>query len=422
MKKLGLSLIAASALVSGLYAADQGKISGDTRLFLYSIGGDSSGYGKKGDSTASALSAGVNALYETPKMDKLGFGIGFSVQGNVFESGVEPGQSVATDASLDENFLMNQLYVTYDSPIGTIKAGKQTLDTPAAGVDDCRLTPNTFDALVLINGSAISHTTLIAAHVATISGWDNGGANGMTGYNAMSDSAFSNAGLADVEANGATVAAAIYSNAGLKAQLWSYNILNTTDATSAGTAVEVTPVMLNYAELGYGLEFGSTKLDLGAQYKMFSGEVENAASGAEVLDLAHTISGVKAELGFDMGLNLYAAANFADSEAVGILNEWGGFPEYTHADEYFLNGFKNNSFTATKFGASFARDAFSVGAYLVSISGDKDEGADETANITDVILSYGDLNFVYETQSFEASAGTDPDDVTVMKLYYTAAF
>lgn len=425
-KSIGLSLVAATLLAGSVMAEDSGKLSGDIRAFYFST---STGYGSNTalDGAGSALSAGFNALYESPKMmeGKLSYGLGFGMQSNIMESGMEPTQSIAADQALEESAVMpNQLYVAYDSPIGTIKAGKQTLDTPAAGVDDYRLMPNTFDAVVLINQS-VENLTLIGAQVATISGWDNYGSNGTAGYNSMTDAAFSAFGFTNVEANGATVIGAAYGMGPVNVQAWTYNILNTTDVTHpVNGLMEVSPVQLNYVDAGYALEAGSIKLDLGAQYKSFSAKIEDGDGAQADIELGHSVTGFKAELGFNFGLSLLVAMNSFDGDHA-MINAWGGYPEYAIADEYWMNSFDNVSFSATKTGAMYEVGEFSVGGYLTAYVGSDKvaDGTDETAAITDLYLGYGDFSLVSETQSVTKNGTTpDPDDVTVMKVQYTATF
>jgi len=439
-KSIGLSLVAATLLAGSVMAEDSGKLSGDIRGFYLSV--DKGEYGKKEDGAASALSAGFNALYESPKMmeNKLSYGLGFALQSNVMETGTEATQFFAADQALDEAAVVpNQMYVAYDSPIGTIKAGRQILDTPGAGADDYRLIPNTFEGVVLIN-SSIENVTLIGAQVATISGWDNLGSNGVAGYNSMSEAALNgyevnaSTSIDAVEGNGATVLGAAYANGPISAQVWTYNILNTTSvSTNDNLLFEATPIQLNYVDAGYALDLGSVKIDVAAQYKSFSGDVKTVITNSDgvneadqvAIKLGHTVTGAKVEIGLDMGLSILVAMNNVDGDHT-VINAWGGYNEYAIADEYWMNSFDNVSFSATKVGAMYEMGEFGVGAYMTSYAGSDKvaDGADESANITDIYLNYGDFALVSETQAItkNGTGVTDPDDVTVMKLQYTAAF
>lgn len=440
-KSIGLSLVAAT-LLAGSAMAEEGKLSGDIRGFYLSV--DKGEYGTKGDSGASALSAGFNALYESPKMmdGKLSYGLGFALQSNIMETGVEVEQSFTEAQALDESAVVpNQMYVAYDSAIGTIKAGRQILDTPGANADDYRLMPNTFEGVVLINNS-IENLTLIGAQVATISGWDNLGSNGYRGYNSMTEAALNgyevnaSTSVDSVEANGATVLAAAYGNGPISAQFWTYNILNTTTlGTNDGLTFQTTPIQLNYFDIGYGLDLGGVKVDLAAQYKSFSGDVETVKTNTDgvveadqtAIELGHTVTGFKADIALDFGLSILVAMNNVDGDH-GVINAWGGYNEYAIADEYWMNSFANAVFSATKVGAMYEMEDMGVGAYMTSYTGDDKEGDMETATITDVYVNYADFALVYETQAQTASNPTsdptitDPDDVTLIKLQYTKAF
>lgn len=450
-KSIGLSLVAAT-LLAGTAMADEGKVSGDIRALYMNT---NTGYGQPDSVTgatedgASALSLGINALYESPKLGNASFGIGFAAQSNVVEAGVVEGQSLASDQAIDENGLMNQLYVAYDSPIGTIKAGKQVLDTPGAGSDDVRLTPNTFEAVVLIN-SSVPNTTLIGAQVATMSGWDNAGSNGLAGYNSMTDAALYGAanslaagagitGAIDVEDNGATVLAAIYGNDAISASVWSYNITNTSDVTvngdtvsvaTAGAAkdIQVSTVSLNYVDAGYALDLGAMKLNIAGQYYSFAGHIDdpsNALTVGNKIMLDHRVGGAKVELETDMGVSALVATNTADGEHT-VINAWGGYPEYAIADEFWMNSFDNKKFSTTKVGLGYAMGDMSVSGAMVNFAGDANEGDIESASVTDVMASYSDFSLVYEsvsqTHSKKGSLTADPDDYTLLKVAYTTTF
>lgn len=197
-----------------------------------------------------------------------------------------------------------------------------------------------------------------------------------------------------------------------------------TDVTHPTSGLmEVQPVQLNYVDLGYSLDMGGMTLDLGAQYKSFASKIEDGDGAQADIELGHSVSGFKAELAMEMGLSVLVAMNSFDGDHA-MINAWGGYPEYAIADEYWMNSFDNVSFTATKVGAMFETGEFGVGAYMTSYAGSDKlvDGNDETASITDIYVNYGDFALVSETQAITSNTGTDPDDVTVMKLQYTAAF
>ena len=421
MKKiLGLSLVAATVLVGTMNAADEAGLSGDVRAMMHH-GGQS--YGKKADSSATAVSVASNIVYSSEKKNGMKFNIGFSVQGNVLDIGVENGQNSADEQSIDDNFINNILNAEIDTNAGTLIVGRQILDTPMAGPDDSRLVPDTFEAMTLVNTTAVADVTLIASQVTAMAGWDS---PSLSTYTSMT----SQLGTA-TEANGVTVLAAIYGKDALSASIYSYNIFNTTD--TSGTT-ELNPISLNYLDAGYALDMGGMKINLAGQFEFLSATQTSSTAGVKDVDLGYTVFGAQADLALDMGLTLTGAFNSVtanddfDRDTTGveplfnpILHaNWGGYPEYAMADEFWTSSFNNAEFTVMKLGAGYAMGDLEVGAAVVIYSGDDKKGTMKGANILDLTASYKEYSFVLENQDIEMSAaGTDPDDNLVAKVYYT---
>ena len=296
MKKiLGLSLVAATVLVGTMNAADEAGLSGDVRAMMHH-GGQS--YGKKADSSATAVSVASNIVYSSEKKNGMKFNIGFSVQGNVLDIGVENGQNSADEQSIDDNFINNILNAEIDTNAGTLIVGRQILDTPMAGPDDSRLVPDTFEAMTLVNTTAVADVTLIASQVTAMAGWDS---PSLSTYTSMT----SQLGTA-TEANGVTVLAAIYGKDALSASIYSYNIFNTTD--TSGTT-ELNPISLNYLDAGYALDMGGMKINLAGQFEFLSATQTSSTAGVKDVDLGYTVFGAQADLALDMGLTLTGAFN-----------------------------------------------------------------------------------------------------------------
>ena len=296
MKKiLGLSLVAATVLVGTMNAADEAGLSGDVRAMMHH-GGQS--YGKKADSSATAVSVASNIVYSSEKKNGMKFNIGFSVQGNVLDIGVENGQNSADEQSIDDNFINNILNAEIDTGAGTLIVGRQIIDTPMAGPDDSRLVPDTFEAMTLVNTTAVADVTLIASQVTAMAGWDS---PSLSTYTSMT----SQLGTA-TEANGVTVLAAIYGKDALSASIYSYNIFNTTD--TSGTT-ELNPISLNYLDAGYALDMGGMKINLAGQFEFLSATQTSSTAGVKDVDLGYTVFGAQADLALDMGLTLTGAFN-----------------------------------------------------------------------------------------------------------------
>lgn len=405
-KKIGLSIVAA-AMVATAASADV-KVSGDVRAMYMS-----------NDATAvdgSEVNVGANALLEVSGGEGLGFGVGFGTASD-FMVDQDDADADKDVTGVTDYTILNNLYAAYTSGKTTYKVGRQILDTPAAGSDDVRMTPNGFEAIVVINGD-IPNTTLIAAQVTGMTGWDNAGDEGFTGYSSMTDAALGVTGLggANIEDNPATVLAAIYGKDAFAASLWYYTIMDETTLTGVGQA---SAISLMYVDASYGFDMGGSKLGLAAQYYTFTGDVDLTAGGT--LELGHNVTGVKAD--YTMGdLSLLVAMNMADGDH-NVLNAWGGYPEYAIADEYWMNSFGNMKFTSTKIGAGYTMGDLELGAAYVMFSGDEDEGAVETANVMDITLGYGPLGLVYESVSESyTAAGVDDEDWNIIKLTATQTF
>jgi len=402
--KVVMSVVAA-AMVASAASADV-KVSGDLRAMYFS-----------NDATAvdgSEVNVGANALLEVSGGEGLGFGVGFGTASDFMVE--EDDNDVDKDVTgVPDYMIINNFYAAYTTGKTTFKVGRQILNTPGAGADDIRMTPNGFEAFVVINGD-LPNTTLIAAQATGMTGWDSYGDEGFTGYASMTDAALGVTGLggANIEDNPATILAAIYGKDAFNASLWYYTILDETSLTGLGKASSIS---LTYVDASYAFAMGKSNLTLAGQYISFGGDIDLAAGGS--IDLAHSIAGVKAD--YAMGaLSLMAAVNSVDGEH-NVLDAWGGYPEYAIADEYWMNMFNNKVFTSFKVGAGYTVADVKLGAAYTAFSGDEDEGATETANVVDVTVGYGPLSLVYEAVTEEYSAGGD-DDWNILKLSVTKTF
>jgi imipenem/basic amino acid-specific outer membrane pore len=182
MKKITLSLVAISALsITSSFAADslegmfkEGKVTGQIRAFYIDrdyvsdynskVTPDRAAFalgGKLGYDTGSLYGVSAGAMFYTTN----GIGLKHQVVGSdaFNQSKVDPtlfGQG--TDRP-DVTYL-GQAYITGQFGKTTVKLGRQDLQTPLTGADDVRMTPNLFEAAVVIN-TDLPNTTLIGAYV-----------------------------------------------------------------------------------------------------------------------------------------------------------------------------------------------------------------------------------------------------------------
>ena len=172
LTKIALSAVVALGLSSSAFAVDFGgvnnvKVSGQTKLYYETIdNGNSDLFSQASASGQAALKLGV-----TGKFGKaMGFGLTtyaidtLGLENNLV-SGTRVGKAGAEGAEfLNTQWWFGEAYITYKMGNTLAKIGRQTLNTPLAFTENWNLTPNTFDAAVLIN-SDIPKTTLIAAYV-----------------------------------------------------------------------------------------------------------------------------------------------------------------------------------------------------------------------------------------------------------------
>jgi len=172
MKRIVLSLVSISALAT-LCAEDNitemfsnGKVSGQVREFSISRSVEDSRSAKK-DYTRTANAIGGHLKFETADYNGVSMGTAFYTTSGF---GLDDNKTDYTEVdptllgSNNESYsILGEAYLNLKYGNTSFKGGRQKLNTPLAGADDVRMTPNFFEAYLLVN-SDIKDTTLILAH------------------------------------------------------------------------------------------------------------------------------------------------------------------------------------------------------------------------------------------------------------------
>lgn len=154
-------------------AIKEGTTSGQIRLGYISSKPDSSGA-----KTTSATAMGGKIKFETAEWKRMQFAISpyFSEKLESL-SGDQVNAELNTDffdANGDSYAYLGEAYVNYAFNEGSVRFGRQTLDTPFINTDEIRMHPNTFRALWL-NMKLNDNLTLDAGLVTQMAGFDSGG-------------------------------------------------------------------------------------------------------------------------------------------------------------------------------------------------------------------------------------------------------
>jgi hypothetical protein len=176
--KLGkLSLIAALALSTALYAAEEMKVSGHAKLWYQTM--DHAGVDDKGLFQYDGANGnewgdlGVQLKATGSLNDHLTYGVSLNgvttmgLEGHVVGGETTRGSwaSDSVNGSAAQPFWFHEVYVNYKAGENTdVKLGRQELNTPLAWTEKWNATSNSFEALLLVN-TDIPDTTLIGAWV-----------------------------------------------------------------------------------------------------------------------------------------------------------------------------------------------------------------------------------------------------------------
>ena len=149
------------------------KTSGQVRLGYISVEPESAG-----SKTSSATAIGGKLKFETASWNGLQFAIAPYFSEKLESLSGDPANNELNTDFLDSNgdsyAYLGEAYVNYTLSKGSVRIGRQTLDTPFINTDEIRMHPNTFRALWLNMGLS-NNLVLDAGFVTQMAGFDSGG-------------------------------------------------------------------------------------------------------------------------------------------------------------------------------------------------------------------------------------------------------
>lgn len=379
---VSLSLLA-SALVVNAMAADslesmfkEGKASGQIRYFYV----DREYQGTAGNKThRDAMAIGGYLKYETGDFKGLSLGTALYTTNGLFLESPRDDYN-QNDMTLlgpdnDNYSMVGELYAQYKSGNTTLKGGRQKLDTPMAGSDDARMTPNLFEAYLLVNKD-IPNTTIVAGHVTKFAQGSFGRVYNHTESSAATSKLLSvTSGYSYVNSldqagefvnmgtyalgqstNGVSVLSATYTGIeNLKLQLWDYY------------AHDIANIIYGEANLNWKcLLSNSIKPSAGVQFIKQNDVGDSFAGDVDSLYIAGKL-GLQID-NFDVGIAYSEVGKNSSTDSKlknAIITPWGGMPGYTQGmvtRHMFLAGTKafkvNGGYNFKDLGANLTTSAY----------------------------------------------------------------
>jgi hypothetical protein len=237
MKLVKMSIAAAVLLGASAFAIDNVKVDGDAKLYYYT---NDRGAAKLLNKDASAADTAIRLGVTGDLMKGVSFGLtgyGVSTLGleNNLVSNTFTGAHGAVangsqfGAQVNDQAWMGEAWLAASMGKSTAKLGRMALDTPLAFSETWSVTPNTFEAAVLINQD-LPDTTLVGAWVGKGNGTNalKPGYTGAVGFDGVvaADAKFNTF----MNSGAYAVAAVNNSLKFLTAQAWYYNVVNVADA------------------------------------------------------------------------------------------------------------------------------------------------------------------------------------------------
>ena len=234
MKLVKISLVAAVMFGTSAFAIDNVKVSGDAK-FYYSTDSIELGVKASGDQYQDGLfgkdaSVGDTALRVGATGDlikNISFGAtGYAVSTLGLENNLVSNTWAGSRDGVKDNAWMGELWLAATAGKTTVKAGRMELDTPLVFSEKWSVTPNTFNAAVLINQD-IPDTTIVGAWIGQGNGLNAVGTenNNSNGWDYMGKE------FGTFARNGAYAVGAINNSfKPLVAQAWYYNVSDVADA------------------------------------------------------------------------------------------------------------------------------------------------------------------------------------------------
>ncbi len=336
-KRIILSLCIFSSL-NTLNAAEnlstmfsKGKVEGGIRAYSISRSVEDTRV-TKDDYTRKANAVGGYLKYVTAPYQGLSFGAAFYTTNGLFLDDDETDYKKVDPTLLgkdNSNYsIFGEAYLKYKYSNTTFKGGRQKLNTPLAGADDVRMTPNLFEAYILTNKD-IADTTIVAGHIIKFAQGSfgrayDGGILAATGGYSVVDTRnqvgnFINMGTYAVgeSTSGVSILSATYTGIkGLKVQLWDYYAYDILNAI--------------YADASYSIKLDTLKPFVAMQF------ISESDVGDKILgDLSGFYWGVKAGVSIENFTTYVAYSSTSENDANdnvstnAIISPWGGMPAYT---------------------------------------------------------------------------------------------
>ncbi|MCX6052710.1 MAG: hypothetical protein NTZ60_09385 [Campylobacterales bacterium] len=176
MKKIIVSLTAASLIVASAVAADKGidiVTTGQAALYYQSGTTNATGTANLFDKTVSKANVGVQLNLDADLKNDFTFGSQLTYLGttglekNLVGNTMQNVGGVTTNTNIADEIALTQIYIAKKIANTTVKVGRQELPmalSPLAFSEDWNVFKNTFEAALVIN-TDIPNTTLVGAYV-----------------------------------------------------------------------------------------------------------------------------------------------------------------------------------------------------------------------------------------------------------------
>jgi len=176
MKKIIVSLTAASLIVASAVAADKGidiVTTGQTALYYQTVGTNATGAADLLDKDASQANVGVQLNLDADLKNDFTFGSQLTYLGttglekNLVSNTMQNVGGVVSNTNIADEIALTQIYIAKKIANTTVKIGRQELPmalSPLAFSEDWNVFKNTFEAALVVN-SDVPNTTLVGAYV-----------------------------------------------------------------------------------------------------------------------------------------------------------------------------------------------------------------------------------------------------------------
>jgi hypothetical protein len=241
MKKVvGMSLVTAVLLGASAFAVDNVKVSGDAKLYYYT---DDKNTGDLFSKTTSAADTALRLGVTGNLVNHVSFGVtGYAVstlglENNLVSNTWSSAHTSTNPGDVSDEAWIGELWIAATYGKTTVKAGRMLLDSPLSFSETWSVTPNSYEAFVLINQD-IPDTTLVGVYAGHSNGVNAVGYTDGPGGVADNTSGLGLDGIVGAGgkfgthgAKGANVAGIINNSyKPLTAQAWYYNVVNAADA------------------------------------------------------------------------------------------------------------------------------------------------------------------------------------------------